>query len=91
MGMAEFISSSTNVFIEGMPAVRQGDLMVSNNKNTPPMPLVQPGAGMPSSKAKEGAGDKSGEDAPEEVAWGSAGAGSKGNVLKSDEEEGENG
>jgi hypothetical protein len=32
------------VFIEGIPAVRQGDMMISNNANTAPMPLSQPGA-----------------------------------------------
>ncbi len=41
-GKAEFLLSSFDVFIEGKPAVRQGDLMISNNKNTPPMPLNQP-------------------------------------------------
>jgi uncharacterized Zn-binding protein involved in type VI secretion len=44
---AEFITASNNVFIEGKPAVRQMDLMVSNNRNTPPMPLMQAGAGKP--------------------------------------------
>ncbi|WP_233520559.1 DUF4150 domain-containing protein [Flocculibacter collagenilyticus] len=39
---AEFLMGSFNVLIEGNPAVRQGDLMVSNNKNTPPSGLVQP-------------------------------------------------
>ena len=43
-GIAEFITASSNVFIEGVPAVRQGDMMVSNNGNTAPMPLMQPGA-----------------------------------------------
>jgi uncharacterized Zn-binding protein involved in type VI secretion len=43
-GKAEFVTASSNVFIEGIPAVRQGDLMVSNNCNTAPMPLSQPGA-----------------------------------------------
>ena len=43
-GPAEFITSSPNVFFEGQPAVRQGDMMVSNNRNTPPAPLQQPGA-----------------------------------------------
>lgn len=46
-GKAEFITFSSNVFIEGIAAVRQTDLMVSNNKNTPPMPLQQAGAGQP--------------------------------------------
>lgn len=43
---AEFVTASPNVFIEGVPAVRQGDMMVSNNCNTSPMPLTQPGAAM---------------------------------------------
>jgi uncharacterized Zn-binding protein involved in type VI secretion len=43
-GKAEFVTGSPNVLIEGIPAVRQGDLMVSNNGNTSPMPLSQPGA-----------------------------------------------
>jgi hypothetical protein len=46
-GKAEFLLSSFDVFIEGKPAVRQGDLMISNSKNTPPMPLNQPGGPMP--------------------------------------------
>jgi len=46
-GKAEFILGSFDVFIEGKPAVRQGDLMISNNKNTPPMPLNQSGGAMP--------------------------------------------
>ena len=47
MGPAEFITGSSNVFIEGKPAVRQGDLMVSNNRNTPPTPLQQSGGNPP--------------------------------------------
>lgn len=43
--MAEFIASSSNVTIGGNPAVRNGDQMVSNLKNTPPQPLMQPPAG----------------------------------------------
>ncbi len=46
-GKAEFILGSFNVLIEGKPAVRQGDLMISNNKNTPPMPLSQRGGPKP--------------------------------------------
>lgn len=46
-GKAEFITGSNDVFIEGNPAVRHGDLMVSNNRNTSPMPLMQPGAFVP--------------------------------------------
>lgn len=43
-GKAEFITASLNVFIEGIPAVRAGDLMVSNNRNTAPAQLQQPSA-----------------------------------------------
>jgi uncharacterized Zn-binding protein involved in type VI secretion len=43
--MAEFIVGSQDVMIEGKPAVRNGDKMVSNLKNTPPQPLQQPPAG----------------------------------------------
>jgi len=53
-GMAEFISASPNIIIEGVPVVRQNDMMISNNKNTPPMPLQQPGAGKPPEIADEG-------------------------------------
>jgi hypothetical protein len=44
--MAEFITFSNDVKIEGKPAVRNTDKMVSNMKNTGPMPLMQPPAGM---------------------------------------------
>ncbi|MDN3380896.1 DUF4150 domain-containing protein [Pseudoalteromonas sp. APC 3893] len=46
-GEAEFILGSFNVLIEGKPAVRQGDLMISNSKNTPPAPLMQSGGPAP--------------------------------------------
>ena len=46
-GKAEFLTASPNVFVEGKPVVRQFDLMVSNNRNTPPAPLQQPPAGEP--------------------------------------------
>ncbi|MEN8141283.1 MAG: DUF4150 domain-containing protein [Thermodesulfobacteriota bacterium] len=52
-GQAEFLTSSPNVFIEGVPAVRQNDLMVSNNQNTAPAPLVQPGGSAPATKNLE--------------------------------------
>ena len=45
-GKAQFLSGSHNVFIEGSPAARQSDLMVSNNCNTPISTLTQPGAPM---------------------------------------------
>ncbi|SEP10652.1 DUF4150 domain-containing protein [Aquisalimonas asiatica] len=46
-GPAEFVTFSPDVLIEGQPAVRQGDHMVSNFHNTPPMPLSQPGGPVP--------------------------------------------
>lgn len=48
-GKAEFLQGSPNVFCEGFAAVRQLDKMVSNNRNTAPEPLMQPGAGVPAS------------------------------------------
>ncbi|MEJ2043358.1 MAG: DUF4150 domain-containing protein [Reinekea sp.] len=38
---ASFVTASSNVFIEGVAAVRAMDMMVSNKQNTPPMPLMQ--------------------------------------------------
>lgn len=50
--MAEFITFSNDVMIEGKPAVRNGDKMVSNMRNTAPQPLMQPPAGnAPAGKA----------------------------------------
>jgi len=40
-GRAEFITGSANVFLEGQAAVREGDLMVSNYRNTEPAQLQQ--------------------------------------------------
>lgn len=53
---AEFITASNNVFFEGKPATRLNDLMVSNNRNTPPAPVKQPGAAQPPSLSPKGAG-----------------------------------
>ncbi|BCR03033.1 hypothetical protein DESUT3_01020 [Desulfuromonas versatilis] len=72
-GKAEFITASSNVFIEGVPAARQGDLMVSNNKNTAPVPLMQAGAGKLPAGALEGADETAGEDLPDAVEWEVAG------------------
>lgn len=41
-GKAEFVAFSPNVKIEGKNAVRALDLMLHNDKNTPPFPIVQP-------------------------------------------------
>ncbi len=70
---AEFITAASTVFFENVPAVRQGDLMVSNNKNTPPMPLVQPGAAAPPSLALDGAETQAGDDLPDSVEFELAG------------------
>ena len=53
---AEFVTWSNNVFFEGKPATRLQDLMVSNNRNTPPAPVQQPGASQPPSLSPKGAG-----------------------------------
>ncbi|VAW98080.1 hypothetical protein MNBD_GAMMA22-1165 [hydrothermal vent metagenome] len=66
-GMAEFITGSANVFIEGIPVVRQTDLMISNFKNTPPVPLQQPGAGKPSSVSAKGPKQLEAAELPFEV------------------------
>ena len=70
---AEFITFSNNVFIEGKPAVRQNDLMVSNNRNTPPAPVQQPGAAQPPSLSPKGAGDLYETKLPYEIAFDVAG------------------
>jgi hypothetical protein len=58
--LAEFITFSNDVMIEGKPAVRNDDKMVSNNRNTDPQPLVQPPAGdAPKGKAKSPEPEKS--------------------------------
>ena len=61
-GAATFVTSSPDVFIEGVPVVRQHDLMVSNSGNTPPAPLQQPGAEAPEGLGLEGA--RGAEEAP---------------------------
>jgi hypothetical protein len=70
---AEFITFSSNVFIEGKPAVRATDKMVSNLKNTPPMPLMQPPAGKPPSLSAQNADAKDKSQDPFEVEWEVAG------------------
>ena len=66
-GIAEFITFSPNVFIEGLPAVRQTDLMVSNNRNTPPAPLQQPGASQPPSLSPQGVDQLDKSETPYEI------------------------
>jgi hypothetical protein len=46
-GKAEFINFSFDVFFEGKNVTRAFDLMLHNDKNTPPFPLIQgPAIGM---------------------------------------------
>ncbi len=50
-GKAEFVNYSFDVTVEGKNVARALDLMLHNNKNTPPFPLVQgPEVGLPSSE-----------------------------------------
>lgn len=42
MGKAEFVNYSFDVEIEGKSVPRSFDLMLHNDKNTPPVPLLQP-------------------------------------------------
>jgi hypothetical protein len=44
---AEVVTSASNVLMEGKGALRQFDLMVSNNQNTPPAPVQQGGGARP--------------------------------------------
>ncbi len=49
-GKAEFVNYSFDVKFEGKGVARAMDLMLHNDKNTPPFPLVQgPNVGLPSS------------------------------------------
>lgn len=41
-GRAEFITHSPDTYIEGSPVIREGDLGVSNCRNTEPAPIVIP-------------------------------------------------
>ncbi|NVJ22551.1 MULTISPECIES: DUF4150 domain-containing protein [Myxococcus] len=41
-GKAEFINFSFDVKVEGQNVARAFDLMLHNDKNTPPVPLIQP-------------------------------------------------
>lgn len=41
-GKAEFVNYSFDVMVEGKNVARALDLMLHNDKNTPPMPLIQP-------------------------------------------------
>jgi len=66
-GKAEFLTFSSNIFDNGIPVVRAGDMMVSNNRNTPPAPLMQPGAGMPPNIADEGPTELEAAEKPFEV------------------------
>jgi hypothetical protein len=45
--IAKFLKGSPDVFVEDFAVVRHGDLVVSNNNNTPSSPIVVPGMEMP--------------------------------------------
>lgn len=72
---AEFITWSNNVFFEGKPATRLQDLMVSNNRNTPPAPVQQPGAAQPPSLSPKGAGSLEATELPDKHVIEIAGSG----------------
>ena len=74
MAQADFITFSSNVFFEGMEATRQADLMVSNNKNTAPMPLMQPSGPPPAALKKAEAQSRAATDSPFKIAVEIAGA-----------------
>jgi hypothetical protein len=51
-GKAEFVNYSFDVMIEGKNVPRAMDLMLHNDKNTPPSPVIQgPGIAMPSNES----------------------------------------
>jgi hypothetical protein len=68
-GKAEFLTGSPNVFIEGVPAARQFDLMVSNNRNTSLAPLQQPGGARPPFLDTLGALGREPTPAPWRIDW----------------------
>lgn len=51
-GKAEFVNFSFDVKVEGKNVARALDLMLHNDKNTPPFPLVQPPVIVPPSDMK---------------------------------------
>ncbi len=51
-GPAHFVSHQEGVFFDGAEAVCEGDLMVSNNGNTQPTPVIQPGVPAPALNPK---------------------------------------
>ena len=63
-GKATFITSSGDVKIEGKAAVRQFDMMVSNDQNTLPMPLLQKGSAPPQLLDSKGADQQQGSQGP---------------------------
>ena len=63
-GKAEFVTASPNVFIEGVPAARAFDLMVSNNQNTPPAALIQPSGSPPPALSAGNPADRALEPGP---------------------------
>ena len=65
-GEASFLSASANVFAEGQPVTRAMDMMVSNNKNTPPAPLMQ-AVSMPPFPGRTQASEEVEPDGPDRI------------------------
>ncbi len=70
---AEVVTSASNVLIEGQGALRQFDLMVSNNRNTPPAPLQQGGGARPDFLDTVGANEQEETPPPWRFDWQVAG------------------
>lgn len=68
-GEASFITGSSNVFIEGVAAARAMDMMVSNNQNTPPMPLIQDMGLPPLPKGTQATEELDPRDGPDGFEW----------------------
>ncbi|EAR10063.1 DUF4150 domain-containing protein [Reinekea blandensis] len=81
-GEASFIMGSSNVFIEGVPAARAMDMMVSNNQNTPPMPLIQDIGLPPLPKSTKASDELESRDGPDGFEWNTEGPITPGTTLE---------
>ncbi|MCU7843220.1 MAG: DUF4150 domain-containing protein [Candidatus Thiodiazotropha sp. (ex Monitilora ramsayi)] len=72
-GKADVVTAAGNVLIEGKGALRQFDLMVSNNQNTPPAPVMQGGGARPDFLDTVGAKDQAATPPPWRFDWHVAG------------------
>ncbi len=85
---ASFIMGSSNVFIEGVAAVRAMDMMVSNKQNTPPMPLMQPMGLPPLPKGIQAPEEMDISEGPDGMEWQVEGEFEAGSQMVMIEEEG---